>query len=174
MNSQANNTLAWAGIIAAGTVVGSYGLACIFPFAAVAAVAALTMRARDGALLVLTVWLGNQAVGYGLIDYPVDSYSIGRGLALGLGAIGAYWAARSVSGDAKVSSPRSLLVLAAAFATQQAITFVDAVFSGSAENYLPSIVAQVALNDTLWFAGLSLAWLGLRQFPSVRPSLRLS
>lgn len=150
-----DNRVIWAGILASVTLVGSYGLACIFPFAALAALAALTLDRRNGALLVAAVWLGNQAVGYGLLDYPWDSYSAGRGVALGLGALAAFFAAKAVAGDARLASPRALAVLATAFAVQQGVTFLDALWSGSSENYAPSIVAQVALNDALWFAGLA-------------------
>jgi len=169
---QHSNTLIWAGILAAATLIGSYGLACIFPFAAVAALAALTLDWRNGALLVGAVWLGNQAVGYGLLDYPVDSYSLSRGVALGVGAITAFVVAKAVAGRWTLAWPQALLALAAAFVTQQGVTFIDAVFSGSAENYALPIVGQVALNDALWFAGLALVKLGLDRIQpaTVRPT----
>lgn len=156
-----NSRIIWAAILASVTLVGSYGLACIFPFAALAALAALTLERRDGALLVAAVWLGNQAVGYGLLNYPWDSYSVGRGVALGVGALAAFFVAKAVAGETRLASPRALLVLATAFVVQQGVTFLDALWSGSADNYAPSIVAQVALNDALWFAGLALVKLGL-------------
>lgn len=156
-----NSRILWAAILASVTFVGSYGLACTFPFAALAALAALTLERRDGALLVAAIWLGNQAVGYGLLDYPWDSYSAGRGVALGVGAMAAFFAAKAVAGEARLASPRALVALATAFVVQQGVTFVDALWSGSGENYVPSIVAQVALNDALWFAGLALIKLGL-------------
>lgn len=53
--TEANATapgLVWATLLGAKTIVGSYGFACVFPFAAIAALAAATLDLRRAAMLV--------------------------------------------------------------------------------------------------------------------------
>ena len=63
-------TAAWPATLAGATVLGSLALACIFPFAAIAALAALTLDRRAGIALVGAVWAANQAVGFLLMNFP--------------------------------------------------------------------------------------------------------
>ena len=63
----------WAGFLVAASAVGSLVFACATPFAAVAAVAAITLPLRPALAASVGVWLANQAVGYGLLAYPIDA-----------------------------------------------------------------------------------------------------
>jgi hypothetical protein len=148
--------LAWATVLGLTAIVGSYGFACVFPFATIAALAAVTLDARRAIMLVGAVWAANQIVGFTLMSYPHDAQAYGWGAFILLAALVALAAARLVVGrNANLLSARTVAGLAAAIAAYQAVMFLGAVALGGFESSTPAIVAQVALNDCAWFAGLA-------------------
>ena len=82
-------TLLWIVLLTAASLMTTWALACMTPFAALAALAATHMRSRDGAALMLVSWGVSQGVGFGLLHYPHDATTIAWGVALGLAALGA-------------------------------------------------------------------------------------
>ena len=155
MTTNPSTTMAWPSILGAATVLGSFALACVFPFAAIAALAALTLDRRAGLFLVAAAWAANQVVGFFLLSFPWDAQAVGHGVAI-LGATlvayeAARFAVRSVGGHAVT---RSGVALFAAFAVYEILLLAYAQIGGGAENFTIEIVAQVAINDALWFAGL--------------------
>ncbi len=148
-------TSGWTAVIAATALFGSYAFACMFPFAAIATIAALTLDARRGFALVALVWAANQAVGFGLHAYPRDASTIGWGIAIGVAALGGYVAARAIVGGASLVSARALGGLLAAFAVYEGLLFAYALVVGGTETFAADIVARIALNDAAWFAGLA-------------------
>lgn len=95
----------WAVFVALASLGLSRVFACVTPFAAIAALGACTLPRRHAAALVLTVWLGNQAIGFGLLHYPHTSSTLGWGAAIGgacLTSLGAAWITASfpLSNDA--------------------------------------------------------------------------
>jgi hypothetical protein len=148
--------LLWATVLGGTAIVGSYGLACVFPFAAIAALAAVTLDARRAALLVGAVWAANQIVGFTLMSYPHDAQAYAWGAIILFGALSALGAARLVVGrNVHLLSMRTLGGLAAAIVAYQAVMFVGAFMLDGFESSTPAIVAQIALNDSAWFAGLA-------------------
>jgi hypothetical protein len=146
---------AWPASLATATVLGSWALACIFPFAAMATLAALTMSRRAGIALVAGIWGVNQFVGFFILSFPWDAQAVGHGIAILACTLAGFAAARFVSGRMVVGSAlRSAASLAAAFAVYLAAMRAYAQFGGGAENFTLEINAAVALNDALWFAGL--------------------
>ncbi len=145
---------AWPAILAAATVLGSLALACVFPFAAFAALAALTLDKRSGITLVATVWAVNQAVGFFLLTFPWDAQAVGHGIAILGATLAGFGIARMMSD--RIANPvlRCSAALIAAFAVYQALLAAYAQVGGGAENFTPAIVFDVARNDVLWFAGL--------------------
>ena len=89
-------TSLWIALIAALTVVGSYALACVAPLAAVAALAALTLRRTEGLILVVTAWIFNQIVGFLLLSYPHTPDTYAWGAAIGVASVLGYFAATAV------------------------------------------------------------------------------
>ncbi len=153
------NTLArltiWPATLGAGTVLGSFALACVFPFAAFAALAALTMTRRNALMLVTGVWGINQAVGFLLLSFPWDAQAVGHGIAILVATLAASDLARFAAD--KVGSNgigRSLVALATAFVAYEVLLLGYAQFGGGAENFTAEIVSSIALIDALWFAGL--------------------
>jgi len=80
----ASLTTALFALVATGT---SLVFACAAPFAALAFVAVWVQPPRQAAVTVLLAWVVNQALGYGLLGYPVDASSILWGLAIGMAAL---------------------------------------------------------------------------------------
>jgi hypothetical protein len=148
-------TAAWPASLAAATVLGSFALACIFPFAAFAALAALTMKPRAGLALVASAWAANQFVGFFILSFPWDAQAVGHGIAILAATLAAFGVARFTAakmGDNAVI--RSITALISAFIVYEVILLAYAQIGGGAENFTADIVGQVALNDALWFAGL--------------------
>jgi hypothetical protein len=148
-------TAAWPASLAAGTVLGSFALACIFPFAAFAALAALTMNRRAGLALVASAWAANQFVGFFVLSFPWDAQAVGHGLAILGATLAAFGVARFTA--AKMGSNpmvRSITALISAFAVYEILLRAYAQFGGGAENFSAQIIGEIALNDSLWFAGL--------------------
>jgi hypothetical protein len=151
----AKTTLLWSAILGFTAIVGSYGLACVFPFAALAALAAVTLPTRQAVTLLGAVWLANQIVGFTLLSYPHDGQAVAWGAIIGAAALIALGAAKVAFGnEAKLVSLRSFAALAASIIAYQAVMFVGAAGLDGFASSTPEIVATVARNDALWFAGL--------------------
>ncbi|MCC6480024.1 hypothetical protein [Sphingorhabdus sp.] len=152
-------TAAWPATLAGATILGSLALACVFPFAAIAALAALTLDRRSGIALVGAVWAANQAVGFLLMNFPWDAQAVGHGLAILAATLAGYGAARLVASKVEGSVLRSVAALASAFVVYEVLLRGYAQFGGGAENFSAEIVSGVAINDAMWFAGLlALRW----------------
>jgi hypothetical protein len=149
----AANTL-WIALIAALSVGGSYIYACAAPFAAVAALAATKMDRASGLTLVLLAWLANQAVGYGLLQYPQTASSFAWGGAIGLAAVAGFFAARLA---AKVRPHVVALAVSflAAFAVYELALYAAGFFLGSSEEaFSAEVVGQILATNAVSFAGL--------------------
>lgn len=163
MNDMSKSPAPWAlpAILAATTLSGSVVLACMMPFAAVAAVAALAMPARRAAGAAALCWLGNQVLGFGLMGFPWDGPTVAAGLSLLVSSLLALLAARAAAGR----GAHPVVAFAAAFAAFEVSLFAYALPFGDPALFAPSIVAQIAINDALWFAGLWLGWQVLARIP---------
>ena len=161
MTKQATTAaLTWTAILGATSIFGSYFFACVFPFAAMATLAALTLDLRRGALLVGASWLANQIVGFTLMNYPHEFSTVALGVSLGIGAFAAFAIARLVL--RLIAQPLGMLVaLVAAFIGYQIVIYAGALGFGGADNFSAAIIRGVALNDAVWFAGLYALHAGL-------------
>lgn len=152
--------LALPAILAATTLTGTVVLACMMPFAAIAAIAALAMPARRGVAAVGLCWLGNQVLGFGLMGFPWDGATFAAGLSLLGASLVALAAARAVRGG-------PVPAFLAAFAAFEASLFAYALPFGDPALFAPEIVGLIALNDALWFAGLWFGWQVLARIPAL-------
>lgn len=156
MTNAMNKSLLWSAVLGAVAAVGSYGLACVFPFAALAALAAVTLPSRQAAVLIGTMWLVNQIIGFTLLNYPHDAQAYAWGIIIGVGAFAALGAAKvAFAKETRLVSARTVAALIASIIAYQAVMFVGAMGLGGFESSTPAIVATVAQNDALWFAGLA-------------------
>jgi hypothetical protein len=148
-------TALWPASLASGSVLGSFALACVFPFAAFATLAALTMSRRSGVVLIAAVWAVNQAVGFFVLSFPWDAQAVGHGIAILATTIAAFGIARFTAAKMGNNSVIcSITALISAFVVYEVLLRVYAQFGGGVENFSADIVGQVAMNDALWFSGL--------------------
>ncbi len=156
MTTENRLSLALPLLIGLGTVLGSWALACVFPFAAFAAFAALTLPRRTGLGLITAVWAANQLVGFFLLSFPWDAQAVGHGIAMLATSIAAFTVARAVAARSGGSNPvlRAGATLISAFVAYEALLWAYAQIGGGAENFTAEIITFVARNDALWFAGL--------------------
>jgi hypothetical protein len=162
MTDLKNTTLIWSAVLGLTAAVGSYGLACVFPFAALAALAAVTLPTRQAVVLLAAMWLVNQGIGFTLLGYPHDGQAVAWGGIIGIAAFAALGAAKIAFGSEKrLISLRSIMALAASIIAYQAIMFIGAYVMNGFESSTAAIVAEVVRNDALWFAGLAALRLAL-------------
>ncbi|MFZ3483742.1 hypothetical protein [Sphingomonas sp. 3-13AW] len=177
--SSSARDLSWLVAIDGAAVLGSFALACMTPFAALAAAAALTLPRRAGVAAVLGAWTINQIIGFGFLGYPSDPMTLLRGLAIAVSALAGFGVAHAVRGNAgTLSLARMVAGLAGAFVAYEVVTYASAMVLGGTQNFTPAIVWMLARNDAMWFAGLMALYLALTAgAPSVfgrRPQLRLA
>lgn len=145
----------WPLSLGASTVAGSLLLACVFPFASFAALAALTMTPRRGFMLVTAAWAVNQATGFFLMSFPWDAQAVGHGIAILAATLAATVVARLVADNVRsVTALRAVAALTSAFVVHQILLRAYASVGGGAENFSAEIISGVALNDAMWFTGL--------------------
>lgn len=130
-------------LLALGTATSWLG--CLVPFAAIAASAALTLRARHGALVVAVVWGANQALGFGVHHYGTAPATLVWGIAIGLAAAASFALARVVRA-------RPLVAFVASFAAFQAVLMAFSVALGGWSAYAPAIEVQLFAVNLGWFA----------------------
>lgn len=152
--------LALPAVLAATTLSGTVVLACMMPFVAIATLAALAMPARRGVMTVAACWLGNQVLGFGLLGFPWDGATFAAGLSLLAASLIAFAAARFAAGN-------TLIAFLVAFANFELSLFAYALAFGDVSMFRLEIVALIALNDALWFAGLWLGWQVLARIPAL-------
>ncbi len=176
--SESSGTNLWIALIAGLTVVGSYGLACVAPLAAVAALAALTLRRTEGLLLVLIAWIANQAIGFMLLSYPHTADTYAWGAAIGVAAVLGYLAAVAVTPVVTSRLAATLVAFAVAFAVYQLALYAYGIATGYAgDSFSLSIVGDVLAINAVAYAGFLLlhrAAVALALVKPVRPVAAVS
>jgi hypothetical protein len=164
--------IAWPLTLAAATVAGTLATACMLPFVALAVLAAATLPRSAALVTVAGVWAVNQLLGFGMLGYPLESYALIWGAAIGATALcvalaaGAWLAGRA-------TPARATLAFVAGFAGYEALLYLLALVTGGTETFAPAIVARIFANDALWFAGLGAVYLVLsRAAPRLYPAPR--
>ena len=84
---QSARRFAWGAILTVLTVASTLAVACGTPFAALATLAALYLPRRDAFALIAVNWLANQAIGFGLLHYPLNWDCYRGGINLGVAAL---------------------------------------------------------------------------------------
>jgi hypothetical protein len=168
----------WLLLLIASSIALSLGFACAVPFAAFAAVAALTLDRSNALLLIGGVWLANQIVGFAVLDYPWTADTFAWGIVLGIVAIlatvAAWTIARRFGGSAAVVA--SPLAFAGAFIVYEVGLFVvAATLLGGTEDFAWAIVARIFEINAAAFVGLLVInRLGVATGLAARPATRLS
>ena len=137
-------------------ILASFALACATPFAAFAAMLAVTMPPRRGFPLIGAAWALNQAIGYGALGYPWTADSFLWGAAIGVAAVAATGLAyAAIPRLAVLPLPaRAALALVAAFAVFEVVLLAVGVALGETASFTPAIVAEVGLINALFLVAL--------------------
>ncbi len=168
----------WLALLVTSSVAFSLGFACAVPFAAFGAVAALTLARRDALLLTGAVWLANQLVGFGILDYPWTTNTFAWGAALGIVAVLATLAAQAIA--TRFERRGAVVALLAAFAGafvmyEGGLFVVAAMLLGGTEDFVPAIMTRILEINVAAFAGLLvLNRLGTAVGLASRPAAALS
>ena len=168
-------TAIWIALVGGLSVLFSLALACAAPFAALATVSALGLRRGSALALVGTAWLANQAVGYGLLNYPRTPDSFAWGAAIGVAALTATLA---VLGWRRwIVSPRLAWSagFAMAFAIYEGLLFAaTAILPSGDAAFSLAVVGRILLVNLLALVGLALLHrvaLKVRLLPATPPRL---
>lgn len=150
-------TRAWMAVILAAAIFFSFALACGMPFAAVGALAALTLPLREAVLFAGLGWVANQVVGFVFLGYPFDVMTLAWGVALGTSAfaaaMAAHFALRYVAGGSTLE--KRFATFLAAWAAQQGTVLVwSFVLGGTTSAFAPAVVWFILWTNALAFVVL--------------------
>ena len=147
----------WVSLLTAASTATTLALACATPFPALAALAAVHMRRRDGMALMLLAWAMSQFVGVFLLGYPCDGSTLGWAAALGTAAVGsalAGTAAVHAAGYRSVAA-RLSLAYAAGFTAFKGIVLAWALVLGGLHRVMaPDLLAEQFVRNGAILIGL--------------------
>lgn len=157
LRNETASRLAWIAVLVGASLALSSVLACAMPFAALAAVGAITLKRVDAFAVVVAAWFVNQSVGFALLGYPADATTLAWGVALGLSAvvavIGAIEAVRLVRDWP--TSVAVTVVFATALAAQQFTTFsASIVLESHPSAFAPDVLGWIAITNIICFLTL--------------------
>ncbi len=147
----------WVSLLTAASSATTLALACATPFPALAALAAVHMRRREGIALMLLAWAASQFVGFFLLGYPRDGSTLAWGAGLGTAAVGsalASYAALHVAGYRSVAA-RLGLAYAAGFTAFKGIILAWALVLGGLHTAMaPDLLAEQFVRNGAILIGL--------------------
>ena len=147
----------WMALIAAASLALSFVFACAAPFAALAALASLRLTRRQAAVIVVAGLLANQAIGFGVLDYPSDSLTMAWGAAMAAATLAALFSADAAASFLSNSHGlvRGGASFSVAFLAYEVALYVAALALGGAEAaFAGATIRQVFLIDASSFIGL--------------------
>lgn len=153
-------TLPWPAVLVTSVLLGSTLIACAMPLVAIATLAAATMKRRSAIVTLLLCWAINQVLGFTLHGYPHTLFTLGWGVAIGLGGVLALIVSQMIlrPGQARLWM---MPTLGLAFIAYELTLFGFSKVTGWACPFTVDVVAAVATNEALWFAGLWLVYVAL-------------
>lgn len=150
----------------------SLSLACAVPFAALAAVGALLLSRFHAVLFALAVWLINQLVGFGFMNFPYDVPTVAWGIVLGGCTVLAAWAAAWTVSIARQAFSSAIVVLlsfiVASVGFQGMLLVGNVVMLGHLDQFFTADKWGILLTELLSFfamVGLYQAAVQLRLLP---------
>jgi hypothetical protein len=147
----------WLGLLITAIAALTTGYTCITPFAAFAVIAATTLSRRDAVILTVALWLTNQAVGFGVLNYPWTAPTLAWGVAIGAAAVIAALVAHAAV--RQLAAFHALARMAAGFAGafvlyEIALYAVAVTMLGGTGAFAPAIVGQVLFVNAVTLVGL--------------------
>ena len=149
------NEATMAAILAGVAVLGSYALACAAPFAALAAVAALSLPISHALAAMAAAWLANQAIGFLVLSYPWDAQAALWGAAIGIASIACVLASKAVLDVAGSNAwLRPIVGFGAAFVVFELALLAWVPLLGDGAMFAPAVVAEVLGYNAAFLAAL--------------------
>lgn len=147
----------WVSMFTGASTATTIALACATPFPALAALAAVHMRRRDGLALLFLAWAASQFVGFFLLGYPRDGSTLAWGIGLGTAAAGSalasYAALRAL--DYRSVAARLGLAYAAGFTAFKGIILLWALALGGLHTVMaPDLLAEQFVRNGAILIGL--------------------
>jgi hypothetical protein len=136
--------------------LASFVFACATPFAAFAVVAAAAVPLQSALLAVTAAWVVNQAIGFGVLHYPVDMNTILWGLVIGMAALAATVTSTIVLRMLRRNgTPVALgFALIGAYAAYELVLLAATPLLGGAGGFTTAIVGRLGVLSVLWLIGL--------------------
>lgn len=175
--TQARASTLWIMLLTLASMATSFALACTAPVAALAALAAVHMRRRDGIALALAAWGADQAVGFLFLHYPHDPKTLLWGVGLGTAAAGSAIGAYAALARLRVRSTAAGLAIAyvAAFVAGKLVTLCwAAVLGGVAITLHPGYSLDQFLRNGAILIGLYAFYHLLRALGMPAPRQKLA
>jgi hypothetical protein len=144
----------WILALVVGSVLFTFGFACAVPFAALAAISAMTLGRRDALATTGAIWLANQAMGFAFLRYPTDSETLAWGAALGLVALLSCETAGFVMRRLAGVVGASVAFLAAFVAYEGSIILIDVAIGYRGVALAPETIARIFLINVSAFGVL--------------------
>src|SRR5258707_15304775 len=156
-DTQLAQRFAWGGTLTVLTVLSTLAVACGTPFAALATLAALFLPRRDAFALIAVNWLANQAIGFGLLHYPLNWDCYRGGIDLAIAALLSTMAATLAQGALRnvATSVRAIGSFAVAFVAYEGALFLLSP-AGSREDFAAPVVLYILYVNAVAFVGLLL------------------
>jgi len=147
----------WGGSLTVLTVASTLAVACGTPFAALATLAALFLPRRDAFVLIAVNWLANQAIGFGLLHYPLNWDCYRGGIDLGIAALMSTMAAMLAQGALRnvATTVRAIGSFAIAFVAYEGSLFLMSP-AGSGADFAASVVLYIFYVNAVALVGLLL------------------
>jgi hypothetical protein len=158
-DTQLGKRCAWGGILTVVTVASTVAVACGTPFAALAALAALFLRRREAFVLIAVNWIANQAIGFGLLHYPLNWDCYRGGINLGIAALLSTMAAMMLAQGAlrnAATTVRALGAFAVAFVVYETALFLLGPAGSGADFAVPVVLYIFYINAVAFVALLLL------------------
>jgi hypothetical protein len=138
--------------------LASFVFACATPFAAFAVVASSLLPLTPALLVTAGAWIVNQAIGFGVLGYPLDLTTV-------------FWVAALLSAvESKLllhpqqsSSPAALgVALLGAYAAYEVVLFASGLMLGGTGAFKFPIIVRLGILNLLWLIGLVAACAAFR------------
>jgi hypothetical protein len=146
----------WLAIVTLAGLAGSLAISCVAPFIALAVALAGTVRLSLALPAMSVIWFANQLIGFSFFHFPRTANTFLWGLAIGVAVL----FSTSVAG---VTMHRSrqwqvfaqlALAFGLGFVSYQGILMLASLILGGEETFAPPVVAQIAVINAAWLAGL--------------------
>jgi hypothetical protein len=152
-------------ILIAACASATLVFACATPFAAFAVLAAAVLPVRQALLAVGLVFAANQAIGFGILDYPRNLNAGGWGIGMLAAAILTTAAAWAVFRRFRGTSLYAVypVALMTAYAVYEIVLLAMVPVLGGGEAFAVQIVGWLAFVNALWLVALIAAYELLRR-----------